>query len=98
MTDQGISHVLLPTDRGDKESRAEKNEDTNYENAESSAIDLSGNQAQPPNTSDHATTPTPRPPNPDEEAQEHQTTEPDGYYPQTLDVSGDMARCLHLVH
>ena len=78
-----------------------KNKYTIDENTVSSTTDSSRNQAQVLNTSDNAALSAPSSSNPakgqDERLQVHETTEPDGYYPQTLDVSGDMARCLQLV-
>lgn len=98
MADHDISSVPVPTDRGDGVSCTEsgKIECTIDENAVFSTTDSSRNQAHILNTSDNAPSSAPSSSNPAEsaevhEAAEHETTEPDGYVPQTLDVSGDMA-------
>lgn len=100
MNDQDLDPVPAPTDGVDGHSAAEssigKNKHPIDENTVSRTSDSSGNQAKALGISDTAALPAPSPPNPnqDAEAEVHETAEPDGYYPQTLDVSRDKARCL----
>jgi hypothetical protein len=98
MIDQDMSPIPLPTDQADGALRAEsataKSEHTSHEKAVPSTMETSGNPAQTLDASDKTLLPAPSPPTQDEGAQWHETTEPDGYYPQTLDVSGSMARCI----
>lgn len=98
MIDQDISPISLPTDEADSasctESETAKNEHTSYKNAIPSTTETNGNQAQTLDASDKALLPQPSLFTQYEEAQGHETTEPDGYYQQTLNVSGSIARSI----
>lgn len=93
MADQDVSSVPVPTDIGDGNSctQSGKNERTIDENAVSSTTDSSRNQVQILNTSDNAPSSALSSSNPAERDESHETTEPDSYVPQTLEVSGDIA-------
>lgn len=98
--DQGINSVQLPTDHGDGQGNSTTNNDFNsLENALSITNDSTGNQSQTLHAIDN--TALPQLPTPDhdpnyddddgndEQTQGHETTEADGYHPQTLDVGSD---------